>query len=160
MSTPLVPRGVSRGLSSWFGRDPFRALQAEMNDVLSRFSAGWNGDGMSAAAYVPSVDVSETDGELQLTMDAPGMKPEEIEIDVTGNTVRIRGEHKEEKEEKGRTYHRIERRTGSFYRSVDLPCAVKDERVAAEYKEGVLKITLPKSEEAKPRKVKIKAEGK
>jgi HSP20 family protein len=93
-------------------------------------------------------------------VDVPGMKPEEIDIEVIGKTVRIRGEHKEEKEEKGRTFHRIERRSGSVFRSVVLPCAVKEDRVAAEYKDGVLKVTLPKSEEAKSHKIKIKANGK
>jgi HSP20 family protein len=83
---------------------------------------------------------------------------------VTGDTVRIRGEHKEEKkedkEEKGRTYHRVERRTGSFFRAIELPCAVQEEKVTAEYKDGVLKLTLPKCEEAKTRKVKVKAIAK
>lgn len=164
MSTTLVPHRVARGLSSWFGRDPFRALQTEMDDMLARFSEGWNGDGAHAGAFVPSMDMSETDSELQITMDAPGMKPEEIDIDVTGNTVHVRGEHKEEKkeekEEKGRTYHRVERRTGSFFRSIELPCGVQEEKVAAEYKDGVLKLTLPKCEEAKTRKVKVKAIAK
>jgi HSP20 family protein len=143
------------------GRDPFRALQDEMDQVLSRFSEGWTGEANGPGVSVPRLDLSETDGEVQLTMDVPGMKPEEIDIEVTGQTVRIRGEHKEEKEEKGRTYHRIERRSGSVFRSVELPCAVKEDKVVAEYKDGVLKVTLPKSEECKKsHKVKIKANGK
>ena len=71
---------------------------------------------LSAESYIPSLNLSETDSELQITMEVPGVNPEEVDIEVTGNTVRIRGEHKEEKEEKGRTYHRIDRRTGSFLR--------------------------------------------
>jgi HSP20 family protein len=139
-----------------FSRDPFRALQDEMDQMLSRFSEGWTSEGIAEGAVVPSLDLSETDGEVQLTVDVPGMKPEEIDVEVTGQRVRIRGEHKEEKEEKGRTYHRIERRSGSVFRSVELPCAVKEDKVVAEYKDGVLKVTLPKSEEAKTRKVKVK----
>ena len=161
MVKSLVPTCVSRELSGWFGRDPLRALQAEMDDMLSRFSERWGGEGTVAEAKrTPALDLSETDNEVQITMDVPGMKPEEIDIEVVGNTIRVRGEHKEEKEEKGRTFHRVERRTGSFVRSVDLPCAVKDDKVAAEYKEGVLKLTLPKCEEAKTRKIKVKADGK
>ena len=115
-----------------------------MDDLLSRFSDGRNGDGSPAELMrMPSLDLSEADNELQITMDLPGVKPDEIDINLTGNTIRISGEHKQEKEEKGRTFHRIERRTGSFCRSVDLPCNVKDDKAAAEYKDGVLKITLP-----------------
>jgi len=161
MTTSLIPPRASRALSSWFGRDPFRSLQEEMDEILSRLSERWTGEGtLAERIIVPSLDLSETDGEVQLTVDVPGMKPEEIDIEVTGQRVRIRGEHKEEKEEKGRTYHRIERRSGSVYRSVELPCAVKEGKVVAEYKDGVLKVTLPKSEEAKSHKVKVKANGK
>jgi len=160
MTTSLIPRRLSRALRARIGRDPFRALQDEMDEMLSRFSENWTGEGVAEAASVPSLDLSETDGDVQLTVDVPGMKPEEIDVEVTGQTVRIRGEHKEEKEEKGRTYHRIERRSGSIFRSVELPCAVKEDKVVAEYKEGVLKVTLPKSEESKSHKVKIKANGK
>jgi len=161
MTTSLIPRRASRALTSWFGGDPFRSLQEEMEEMLNRFSERWNGEGaLAERVFVPSLDLSETEGEVQLTVDVPGMKPEEIDIEVTGQTVRIRGEHKEEKEEKGRTFHRIERRSGSVFRSVELPCAVKEDKVAAEYKDGVLKVTLPKSEEAKSHKVKVKAIGK
>jgi HSP20 family protein len=151
-----VSRSASRALTSWIGRDLVRALQDELDQVLSRMSESWTGE----AVAVPSVDLSETDSEVQLMVDVPGMKPEEIDIEVTARTLRIRGEHKEEKEETGRTFHRIERRGGSIFRSVELPCAVKEDRVAAEYKNGVLKVTLPKSEEAKSHKIKIKATGK
>jgi len=160
MSTSLLPTRASRALKSWFGHDPFRSLQDEMDEMLGRFSERWNGEGGLAEMRIPSLDLSETDSELQVTMDIPGFKPEEIDIDVSGKAVRISGDHKEEKEEKGRTFHRTERRTGSFTRAVELPCAVKDEKVAAEYKDGVLKLTLPKAEEAKTHKVKVRTNGK
>ena len=161
MSTNLIPRRASRALSSIFGSDPFRSLQNEMDELMDRFSLRWSGDSRGIeAASIPAIDLSETDGELHLTVDVPGMKAEEISIEVTGRTVQIRGEHKEEKEEKGRTYHRIERRSGSVYRSVELPCAVKEDKVAAEYKDGVLTVTLPKSEEAKSHKVRVKTAAK
>ena len=128
--------------------------------MLSRFSERWNGGDGLPEMWNPSLDLSETDKEILITMDAPGMKPEEIEIEVSGGTARIHGEHKEEKEEKGRTFHRMERPTGSFARIVELPCDVKEDMVAAEYKDGVLRVTLPKSEAAKPHKVTVKANGK
>lgn len=161
MSTNLIPRRASRALSSILGTDPFRSLQKEMDELLDRFSLRWNGEGRGLEGIsIPAMDVSETDGEVQLTVDVPGMKADEINVEVSGRTVQIRGEHKEEKEEKGRTYHRIERRSGSVYRSVELPCAVNEGKVAAEYKDGVLTVKLPKSEEAKSHKVTVKAVAK
>ncbi len=128
--------------------------------MLGRFSDSWLGaDGMPEM-WNPSLDVSETDGEVLITMDAPGMKPEEIDIEVTGDAVRIHGEHKDEKEEKDRKFHRIKRRTGMFDRMVGLPCNVKEAEVAAEFKDGVLRVTLPKAEAAKTHKVAVKANGK
>ncbi len=146
---------------SSFARDPVRTFRSELDDVFDRFLARRDSEGaLSAESYIPSLNLSETDSELQITMDVPGVKPEEVDIEVTGNAVRVRGEHKEEKEEKGRTYHRIERRTGSFFRAVELPCEVKRDKVVADYKDGVLKITLPKSEVTKPHKVTVKGNGK
>lgn len=160
MTTTLVPNRAERTLKAWFDRDPFRDLYAEMENMLSRFSERWNGADGLTEMRTPSLDLMETDNEVQVTMDAPGMKPEEIDIEVSGNTVRIRGEHKEEKEEKGRKFHRIERRTGMFDRMVGLPCNVKEDKVAAEFKDGVLRVMLPKAEGAKTHKVAVKANGK
>jgi len=150
-----LPARSSRGLTSWFDRDPFRTLREEVDDVLSRFSTGWDAGGLTRER-IPSIDLSETDNEIQVKMDVPGVKPDEIDIEVRDNTLRVSGEHKEEKEEKGKTFHHVERHAGSFSRAVTLPCAVNEERVTAESHEGVLTISLPKSEESKPRKVKVK----
>lgn len=153
MSTALSTR-VSQALSPLFGRDPIASLQQEMDELLSRFKSDWNGNGLPAVIS-PSVDLSETDDSLQLRLDVPGMKADEIDIQVSGNTIRISGEHKEEKEEKGRTFHRVERRSGSFSRALTLPAAVKEDKVSAECKDGVLTIILPKTEVAKTQKVKV-----
>lgn len=153
MTTDLSTR-VSRALRPWFGRGPFTDLQQEMDALLRRFDTDWNGDSSLAVAS-PSVDLSETNDSLQIRMDAPGMKAEEINIEVSGNTIRISGEHKEEKEEKGKTFHRLERRSGSFTRALTLPAAVKEDKVSAEYRDGVLTINLPKTEVAKTQTVKV-----
>lgn len=153
MANALSTR-VSRALQPWFGRDPFVNLQQEMDDLLSRFRADINGDS-PLALISPSVDLSETDDSLQIRMDVPGIKADEINIEVSGNTIRVSGEHKEEKEEKGKTFHRVERRKGSFSRALALPVAVKEDKVCAECKDGVLTITLPKTEAAKTQKVKV-----
>lgn len=153
MTTALSTR-ASRALQPWFSRDPFVNLQQEMDDLLSRFQTDRNGDS-PLALVSPSVDLSETDDSLQIRMDVPGIKADEINIEVSGNTIRISGEHKEEKEEKGKTFHRVERRSGSFSRALALPTAVKEDKVSAECKDGVLTITLPKTEVAKTQKVKV-----
>lgn len=160
MTTSLSTR-VSQALRPLLARDPFDGFQKEMDDLLSRFKADWGGDWPASTLTIsPSVDLSETDDSLQVRMDVPGLKPNEINIEVSGNTIRINGEHKEEKEEKGKTFHRLERRTGAFARALALPVAVKENQVTAECAEGVLTITLPKVEPAKTQKVPVKAVSK
>ena len=153
MTTSLTTR-TPQTLGSFFDRDPFALLQQEMDALLGRFRGNGNND-QQLSAILPSVDLSETNDAVQIRMDVPGMKPEEIDIEVSGNTIRIRGEHREEKEEKGKTYQRLERRQGSFARSFTLPAAVKEGKVTADYQNGVLSIVLPKTEESKTQKVKI-----
>lgn len=153
--TTTLPTRTSHGIGSWFDRTPLSSLREEMNDLFGRFSTDWDG-GFLTGGRVPSLDLSETDGTVEIKLDLPGIKPDEVDIEVTADSIRISGEHKEEKEEKGKTYHRIERRAGSFSRSVTLPCAIDQENVAAESHDGVLTITLPKTEESKTRKVPVK----
>ncbi|MCH9655464.1 MAG: Hsp20/alpha crystallin family protein [Planctomycetes bacterium] len=133
-------------------RAPFWVLRNEMDNLLSHFS----GDGGLTHAFDAVLDMSETDHEIEVRMDVPGIQPEEIEVEVTGNTLIITGERKEEKEEKGRTYHRIERTSGSFSRSMTLPCEVDRDQVQALCDNGVLTITLPKSNLSKAHKITVK----
>lgn len=158
MSSTLSTR-LSRAIQPLIGIDPFAGLQKEMDDLLNRFQSDWNGNRLPAVT-IPAADLSETDDELQIRMDMPGLKADDIDIEIAGNSIRISGQHKEEKEEKGRTFHRIERRTGSFARSVTLPAAIKDDKVTAECKDGVLTITMPKTEAAKTHKVTVKGNSK
>jgi HSP20 family protein len=139
---------------SFFGNGPLGALREQMDELLQRFSFDWEGGEMNLGS--PSVDVSETDGEIQIKMDVPGMKPEELDIQVSGDHVTISGEHTEESEEKGRRFHRVERRSGSFQRTIRMPCAVNEQDVDAEYQDGVLTVTLAKAQEAKTHKIPIK----
>jgi HSP20 family protein len=157
--TVSLPTRISRGLQPFVSGDAFRALREEMDDLLSRFSADWDGEWV-AQAVTPSLDLSETSDALQLRLDMPGVKPEDIDIEVTGNTIRISGERKEEREEKGKTFHRVERRMGKFVRSMTLPCAVRDDKITAESHDGILTVTLPKTETAKTHKVKVKSNAK
>ena len=155
----LLPVRVTRGLQPLFSREPFVSLREEMDDLLGRFTSDWDDDWITRG-FSPSLDLSETDDSVEVRMDVPGVEAEEIEIEVTGNTLRIIGKRKEEQEEKGKSFHRIERRAGSFARSLTLPCAVKEGNVQAECHEGVLTVTLPKCEEAKTHKIKVKTSGK
>lgn len=104
----------------------------------------------------PALDVSEKDNSFEIHVDIPGIESKDVDVQVLGNTVTISGSRKEEKEEKGKTFHRIERSSGSFSRTVTLPCEVNEKEVAAEYTNGVLSVILPKSESAKPKKVNVK----
>lgn len=137
-------------------RGPVSGLLEEFEDAVGRL---WEGreDGWSCGYNVPSLDISETDKSVEVKLDLPGIKPKEIEIQLNGNVLTVSGERKEEQEEKGKTYHRVERRSGSFSRSITLPCAVQEDEVAAEYRDGVLTVTLPKTEEAKTRKIAVKS---
>ena len=156
--TTTLPSRLSHGLSA-LRRDPFRALQEEVDDLLNRFSNDFDADWMMRP-FAPAADMSETADTVQVRLDVPGMDPKDIDIEVRGNELHVTGERKEEKEEKGQTWHRIERRTGSFSRTIALPCSVRDAQAKADYANGVLTVSLPKTEKAKPHKVKIGANGK
>lgn len=155
MATSL-PSKLSRGLSGWLSRDPFVDLRNEMDELMGRYVQDWNGGALSEMT-LPSTDISETDEAIEVKMDIPGLTADEIDIEVRGNTLQITGEHKEEKEEKGKTFHRVERRQGRIYRSISLPTEVDEKKVNAECRDGVLTITLPKAEQAKSHKITVKA---
>ena len=156
MNTAITKRPTS-GLTRFFERDPFHTLQQEMDELIANFSRDWDGSPWTAAEPRPALDISETANDIQVHVDLPGMKPEDVDVEVRNNTLYISGERKEEREEKGKTWHRTERRVGQFSRSMTLPCSVNEEKVQAEYSNGVLNITLPKAEKDKTRKVAVTA---
>jgi len=149
-----APRKSGPFTSLWRS-DPFTALREEVNDLRHRLlgeEAGeWFGGSMA-----PAMDLSESDTVVEVRMDLPGITAKDIDIEISGNRLTIRGQRQEEQEESGKTFHRIERRAGSFCRTVDLPCSVMENKVAAECHDGVLTVTLPKTEESKKIKVKVK----
>jgi HSP20 family protein len=135
--------------------EPRGGLLDEFEEAVSRlWDAGNNG--WTFGASVPW-DISETDKSVEVKLDLPGVTAKEIDIQLNGNLLTVSGERKEEQEKKGKTYHRVERRYGSFSRSVTLPCPVQEDEVAAEYRDGVLAITLPKTDEAKSKKIAVKS---
>lgn len=146
----------STPLRTLFRRGPLRNLRDEMQEFFSNVMGG-ELEGWPLGQVAPTLDVSETNGSVEVRMDLPGMKPEDIDIQVNGNLLMVSGERREEKEETDRAFHRVERRMGSFSRSLTLPCAIREEKVDARYRDGVLSITLPKTDEAKSRKVQVKS---
>jgi HSP20 family protein len=139
--------------------DPFRdvlALQNRMNSLFQDYSRGQGeGDALSTAAFVPPVDVYEDEHNIVLKLEVPGMKENELDIQLENNLLTVKGERKFEKEEKEENFHRIERRYGSFYRSFTIPNTVNPESVKASYEAGVLRIELAKRAEAKPKQIKV-----
>lgn len=153
MATALTPRR-SNGIAPILGRDPWSLLRNEMNDLRSRLFG--DDEGWLAGGNLPSVDLSETENAIEVRMDVPGVKAKDIDIQVNGNLLTVSAIREEEKEEKGRTYHRVERQTGRYARTMTLPAPVIESEVAAEYRDGVLSITLPKTDESKAHKIKVK----
>ncbi|MES2788304.1 MAG: Hsp20/alpha crystallin family protein [Planctomycetota bacterium] len=150
-----LARRESTGLRSLFPFAPMGLMRGEFDNLLSRMG-DW--DGQWANQFLaPSLDVAETEDCVDVTMDVPGMKAENIDIQVAGNHLTISGVRSEEKEEKGngKSFHHVERHLGHFSRSITLPCDVNAAKVEATYDQGVLKIQLPKSEEMKAHKIKV-----
>jgi HSP20 family protein len=143
----LIPwRNESLGLST---------LRQEMERLFEDFTGDGGRQGMER--WAPSMDLSETPEAQVVKAELPGVDPKDVEISVSGDMLTVKGEKKEEKEEKGKTWHRVERNYGSFVRSVRLPSAVDADRITAEARDGVLTITMPKTEKAKTKRIEVKA---
>lgn len=139
--------------------DPFRDLTTLRDRMNRLFEEAFTGRGeekeLVSSTWSPSVDIRETDKELILTAELPGVEEKDIDIEVEDNILTIKGKREIEKETKEEEYHRIERSYGSFYRSFTLPAYVQQEKIKAEHEDGLLRITMPKKSELKPKKVKV-----
>jgi HSP20 family protein len=133
-------------------------MQREINRMFdSFFRGGVQDDGsMFPSVWTPAVDVAEHDNEYVVKVELPGVSKDDVKITMHDSTLTIRGEKKQEKETKESNYHRVERSYGSFQRSFTLPSTVKSDRIEAAYKDGILTISLPKAEEAKPKQIEVK----
>lgn len=129
----------------------FRTFQDAVNRMLS--------EPRSQRPWTPAVDILETENELVVKADLPNVDMKDIHVEIENGTLTLKGERKFEKEEKETGYHRIERSYGSFARYFSLPDTVEADKVKAEYKNGVLTVTLPKKEIAKPRSIKVQVES-
>jgi HSP20 family protein len=144
--------------------DPFRDLRNLQEEVNRLFSSNLSrafGDdeGIARGAWNPSVDIYENKDQIVLEAELPGMNREEFDITIENNVITLRGERRFEKKDEADSYHRVERSYGSFTRSFTLPQTVSAEGATAEYRNGVLRVSLPKREEVKARRIEIGGEG-
>ena len=139
--------------------EPFRDLlttQDRFNHLFNEtFSRFFDGGESGSRSWAPAVDIYETDQDVVLKAELPGVDPKDVEIRVEDGTLYLKGQRKFENEVKEENYHRVERSYGSFTRSFALPSSVNSEKAKAEYKDGLLTLTLPKREEAKPKTIQI-----
>ena len=148
MTRTLIPFGTRFGLL-----DDFRK---EMDTLVNHFFQGEDG-GAEVPAWSPRLNVSETEKAYEVSVDLPGLKPDECNLELRQGDLWITGQRKSESEKEGRTWHRVERYCGQFRRVVRLGDDVDPEKVEAEYKDGVLHVTVPKTEMARTRKIEIKS---
>lgn len=147
-----------RDLIRW---DPFKeisSLREEIDRLFDTFFGRQTSMVSGEAFWVPAVDVEETESEYIVKAELPGLKKEDIKISITDDTLTISGERKMQKEEKGKTYHRIEMNYGKFERTIRFPSEVLPDKAKASYKDGILSITIPKSEKAKAKELEIQIE--
>lgn len=143
--------------------DPFRdlrSLQDEVNRLFStNLSRAFGDEGIARGAWMPNVDIYENKDQIVLEAELPGMNREDFDLSVENNIITLRGERRFEKKDDGDNYHRVERAYGTFTRSFTLPQTVSVEGAQAEYKNGVLRVTLPKREEVKARRIEVSGES-
>lgn len=146
----IIRREPTPDLASW---SPFQSIFED----FFRGPSLWE-DGLTSAIRPAAADIYETTGEVVVKMAVPGIKPEDINIQVSGDTLNISGETKDEEEDKGKNYYQRQLRYGRFAQSLVLPTAVQSEKAEATFRNGMLTLTLPKSEEAKPKQIKVRVE--
>lgn len=140
---------------------PLASLEREMNRMFRHFSrnffeeAPFRTEMMERTALMPRVDVAETDEEVQVNAELPGMEEKDIGVSFADNVLTIEGEKKHEKEEKHKNYYRMERSFGKFQRKIPLPAEIQPDKIDAVFKKGILTVKLPKSEKAKKEVKKI-----
>ncbi|MFH1570042.1 MAG: Hsp20/alpha crystallin family protein [Gemmatimonadota bacterium] len=153
LTSPLRRGGLTSGARAW---DPFTELdqlQHEMTQLFERGAHRWP----SATEY-PPLNVHASDDDVAVTAELPGWEPAHIDVSVVQNSLTIRGNRPEEQAGNGKVFHRRERRSGSFVRTLELPFAIAAENVQAEFRHGILAVTLPRAAEHKPKRIEIKAQ--
>jgi HSP20 family protein len=149
-------------MSRW---DPFRdlmSIQSELNRLFGRTYAGGEGGGSTssvAGAWVPPLDIYETGDRFVVNVELPGIEPEAVDVSVEDSVLTIRGERSFSSDVDEDSFHRVERRYGQFARSITLPQTADPDHIEATFDRGVLTVSVPKAEQAKPKKIQVKATG-
>jgi HSP20 family protein len=154
---PVQPPIIMNQLTRW---DPFRELESMHRHLTSLFDRPSRGDDefITVAEWAPTVDIVEDDKNYTVKAELPDVKKEDVHVSVENGVLTLTGERKFEKEEKNRKYHRTERSYGKFARSFSLPTNIDPEKVSASYKDGILNVTVAKSEKAMPKQIEIKVD--
>ena len=134
--------------------NPLAMLQRDVSRVFEDF---WNDLAKAPMEFTPSMDVSETDKQIEMTVEVPGLEEKDVQIDVSNNTLMIRGEKKAEEEKKGKDFRMVERSYGSFFRSLELPTGTDLDKIKATVSKGVLKVTIEKPAASEAKKIEINA---
>ena len=147
---------MARSLIPWRARLPqfVGDFEREIGNLMERFFADANAP-LAIKAFAPRTSVAETDTQYEIEVDLPGMKPEDFQVEMRGKELWVTGERKQEKEEKGKNYHHIEQEYGRFERVIPLAAPVSEDKIQAHYKNGVLKVAVPKSEAVRPKRVTV-----
>jgi len=142
--------------------DPFREMNTLQREINRLFADSMTREGkdetglVQEKSWMPAVDISENEKEFLVKAELPGLEQKDIEVSLEENRLTIKGEKKFEQEEKGENYLRREMTYGSFYRAFNITAPIKEDGIKANYKSGILEITLPKEEKAQPKKIEIK----
>jgi HSP20 family protein len=141
----------------WNPLNEMSLLQNHMNRLFDTALQGWPADSNGTTQWTPAADIYEAENELVVNLDLPGVDPKMVDIRVENNVLSIRGERQFEDKQNKENFHRVERSYGPFARSFTVSTAVDGDKIRANYKSGVLSITLPKAEAAKPKRIQIAA---
>ena len=152
----LIPVGRDRTVAR--PDTPFMSLQQQIDRLFDDFTRGFpTFAGAGATELMPSMDVTETDKQIEITAELPGLEDKDVQVNVADNVLTIRGEKKAEKEEKDKAYRLVERSYGSFMRSLELPEGVNADAIKASINKGVLTVTVPKPAPAQVKKIDVQA---
>jgi HSP20 family protein len=158
----IVPFGKKSVPGKREEENPFSLLKQEMDSLFDNFYRGFDIEPFESrlGAFSPKVDVTESDKEIKISAELPGMEEKDIDVSLQNDMLTIKGEKKEEKEDKGKDYYKMERSYGSFSRTIPLPVEVETDKVDARFKNGLLSITLPKTAKAvaETKKIAVKVE--
>jgi len=159
----VVPQGKKSVPARREEYSPFGLLRQEMNRLFDNFLGGFEMQpfmGRRLGEFSPTVDITESDKAFRVSAELPGMEDKDIDVLLNKESITIKGEKKEEKEDKGKDYYHVERSYGSFSRTIPLPAEVDTDKVKAEFKKGLLTVTLPKTVQAikQTKKIPVKTE--